>query len=88
MIYRDRWQASSHRVLRFLLFQVKPIQIHHLRPRCNEVFHKLFLRIRTRIHLRDRPQYRVGTKHQINPRRRPFHATVFTVAAFKLVRVR
>src|SRR5580765_8577018 len=54
------------------LGEIKAVNVHHLSPYGDEVLNKLFLRILTCIHFRNRSELRVRTEEQIGACRGPF----------------
>src|SRR5882672_11191869 len=64
---------------------VEAIGIHHLGPRRHEVFHKLLLRVRARVDLREGAQLRVRAEDQVDAGAAPLDGLRLAVTA--LVRV-
>src|SRR5688572_13456348 len=81
-----KWAIGGPRrrppMLSSLLLQIKPVEVHHLGPGCDEVLHELLLRIRGGIDLRQGPKLRVRAEDEIDARARPPHRTGLAVAAF------
>lgn len=65
-----------------LLCQIEAIRIHHFHPCSNKVIHKLLFVVVLCVNLGVRTQNGIGTKDQIQTRRRPFNFTRFTIADF------
>ena len=51
--------------------QVEPVQVHDLVPGGHEVAHELLLRVVLGVHLGERPEDRVRSEHEVDPRARP-----------------
>ena len=71
-----------HYVKNHLLLYIKPVQVHHLIPRCYKVFYKFRMCICGAIHLCNSPQFGIGAKHQISTCSRPFEFACFAVFSF------
>ena len=68
-----------------LFTQIKPNQIHHLRPGLDEIVDELRLRVGTGVHLGQGAQLRIRAEHQIHSSRRSPWRPGLAVTAFKLI---
>src|SRR5882724_4405501 len=65
--------------------EVEAVQVHHPGPRRHEVLHKLLLRVRARIDLREGAHLRMRTEDEVDTRAGPLDLVGLPVASFKHV---
>lgn len=61
-------------------FYLEPIQVHHLIPGRHKILNKFFLCIITRVHLRNGPEFGIGTEYEVGTCGRPFRCAGTAIA--------
>src|ERR1700729_530290 len=63
--------------------EIEAIEVHHLRPRADEVVDELFLRVRASVDFRQRAELRVRAEDEIDARAGPLYLAGPAVAPFE-----